>query len=135
MVAEACGDCPLKGSGILCFARRMKLGQLCSPDRREWVENISRSEAIPEADPPTPEKPLPSIGRRLLNFGKAVVTGQILPHGDADLAARRVAICEACPEFRPSDRTCSQGACGCFIDAKALTHSDCPLGKWPGPHQ
>jgi hypothetical protein len=85
------------------------------------------------------EPGLPSLANQVGNLvrtagavlGHAVTTGQVKA-SEAE-QARRLAICEVCPMFRPSDRRC--GACGCHLSGKlALAASSCPLTppKW-GP--
>jgi len=52
----------------------------------------------------------------------------------AELAAARVATCEGCPRFRPTDRRCSHAKCGCPVEAKAARMAEaCPEGRWPEP--
>lgn len=64
-----------------------------------------------------PEPPLPPIGERLANYARAkaahVLRGS--PEVDDATFAQRVAICETCDRFRPSDRKCS--SCGCGVDS------------------
>ncbi|WP_430611009.1 DUF6171 family protein [Enterococcus sp. DIV0876] len=44
-----------------------------------------------------------------------------------EVAANRIAICEACP--LRINHTCSK--CGCFYKFRAnLAHKNCPVGKW-----
>lgn len=46
-----------------------------------------------------------------------------------DMAATRLAICKACPEFIPITSTCKK--CGCFMTAKThILKAVCPLSKW-----
>ena len=67
-----------------------------------------------------------------------------------DMAAKRMAICNECPAFNTTARTCGTPLnklnplgntmtidgvtfkpCGCFLDVKTkMTLSDCPAGKW-----
>lgn len=86
-----------------------------------------------ETCPPAPEPEGPSLLRRAANLGRELVAGNLRLHGDDELTARRVAICEACEWFKPSNRTCSVASCGCYIDKKSATYSDCPKGFWPRP--
>ncbi len=46
----------------------------------------------------------------------------------------RLAICEDCPLYRSSDRSCAD--CGCYLPLKAagrelVSQSDCPKEHWP----
>lgn len=92
----------------------------------------------PDADaglaPASPE--YPPLVRQAMSFGKAVVAhvaSGLAKVDDAELA-RRMAICEACPEFIPEDRRCV--LCGCAMKLKARWRSEaCPLGKWGDPRQ
>lgn len=85
-------------------------------------------------EPIGPEPPLPPMMAMAGNL--AAATARDVTHGfarlDAPAVAARLAICHACPEYRPSDGRCAK--CGCFLmDAKAdRPHEHCPLGKWPG---
>tara|TARA_R110000822_G_scaffold225562_2_gene358292 strand:+ start:210 stop:377 length:168 start_codon:yes stop_codon:yes gene_type:complete len=48
---------------------------------------------------------------------------------DKDVAFKRLAICNSCPELFKPTWTCKQ--CGCFMKAKArLDFTECPIGKW-----
>lgn len=59
---------------------------------------------------------------------KDVATGNVnLSSGD--LASKRIAICEECPELKKTFKIC--GKCGCQMDAKVrFTKASCPIGKW-----
>ena len=47
----------------------------------------------------------------------------------AELAAERIKVCEACPSFRTMLRQCSE--CHCFMDLKTkFLRTGCPLDKW-----
>lgn len=47
--------------------------------------------------------------------------------------AKRLKICESCPELRPLKRC---GQCGCFMVIKTrLKYARCPLGKWDAVEQ
>lgn len=73
----------------------------------------------------------PSLARQALTFGKAVAShvASGLATVDAAEQARRMAICEACPEFVVEDRRCV--LCGCSMSLKTRWESEaCPLGKW-----
>jgi hypothetical protein len=88
-------------------------------------------------------QPVP-IGRKIRNAGRAVVrnASQFLQRrpvlSSDDLAAKRYAICEACPHFRNGscadvvhpDGTVDRG-CGCNLAAKVRLQAElCPHGKW-----
>ncbi len=69
---------------------------------------------------------------------KAVLARE--PHGDSELTAFRLSVCQGCGDFYKEDQTC--GLCGCFMDIKAelktninprkrrLETTHCPAGKW-----
>lgn len=81
-----------------------------------------------------PDRPLPPLGRQVANFVRAqirhVADGRVKATPEA--LAARLAVCNACPMLRASDRRCSATGCGCPVDTKATYRSEsCPLGKWP----
>lgn len=46
-----------------------------------------------------------------------------------DLAEKRIAICNICPELVPTLMVC--GKCGCLTTAKVKVElASCPMGKW-----
>ncbi len=48
---------------------------------------------------------------------------------ESTLIAERIAICNICPELKPTFRICSK--CGCQADAKVkYKQATCPIGKW-----
>lgn len=48
---------------------------------------------------------------------------------DASVTNKRLAICNACPEFINSTTQCKR--CGCFMSAKTrLKKASCPIAKW-----
>lgn len=87
-----------------------------------------------------PEKPLPSVARMGVNYGRALIKEGVArlrrePPPASEEQALRKRICEGtdteprCDEYRPSDGRCSR--CGCWRDDKVAWHSSrCPLGKW-----
>jgi len=88
-------------------------------------------------------QPVP-LTRKIRNAGRAVVrnASQFLQRrpvlSSDDLAAKRYAICEACPHFRNgscADVTLDDGTvergCGCNLKAKVrLQAESCPHDKW-----
>lgn len=69
------------------------------------------------------------------SFSKlAVKTSRAVAEGDkiispAELAHRRIAICEKCPSLNKDLGRCME--CGCFVKAKTrVNFEECPLGKW-----
>jgi hypothetical protein len=81
------------------------------------------------------EPPVPSLGRRVVNFAVqsakeagAIVLGARPP--SADEVARRMSICQTnvCGQYR-ADGRCA--ACGCPMAAKSPWRSaKCPRGQW-----
>ncbi|MCA9080850.1 MAG: hypothetical protein KDA58_09840 [Planctomycetaceae bacterium] len=114
-------------------------GTRLSPDRQHayrsaWcaAAGVSLQEAFKIQ--PWPEPDLPGLVQRAVNFGTAVT--RHVAHGLQQLppaqVQARVKICEQCPQFRASDRTCAAAGCGCFIDIKATWVSEqCPQQRWP----
>lgn len=69
----------------------------------------------------------------LLDIAKDLMHGN-LEFVQSHIQNERALVCLSCEKRQPilgtSIGRCSQ--CGCFLDAKCkLTHSTCPLGKWP----
>jgi hypothetical protein len=51
------------------------------------------------------------------------------PKVSEEVVNQRLAICHACPAFRPLTQTCKK--CGCFMKMKTqLEKAYCPLDKW-----
>lgn len=51
------------------------------------------------------------------------------PRALSELAQKRLSICEQCPFFRPTSKTCKK--CGCFMKLKVtLDNAYCPINKW-----
>lgn len=51
------------------------------------------------------------------------------PRALSEKAQARLAICEQCPFFRATSKTCSK--CGCFMKLKVtLDNAYCPMHKW-----
>jgi hypothetical protein len=74
----------------------------------------------------------PGLLRKALNFGKAVARDVLAgrPRVTPGQKAARLAVCEACPQFKAANRSCL--VCGCHLDAKAgWAKEDCPEGRWP----
>lgn len=67
-------------------------------------------------------------GYSIFDVIKDTVKGDV-KKSDNDLITNRIAVCNICPELKPTFRIC--GKCGCQIDAKSrYKQSTCPLGKW-----
>lgn len=95
---------------------------------------IVRAAPEPGRMPAVPEKALPSVGRMAVNFGRALAEEAAarlmgVPAVTSEREAERKAICEGCPEYRPSDGRCAK--CGCWRNKKASWRSQrCPLKRW-----
>lgn len=60
---------------------------------------------------------------------KDVVTTGKASLSSTDTTSRRIAICNECPELKPTFRICGQ--CGCSVDGKVkFSKASCPIGKW-----
>lgn len=61
-------------------------------------------------------------------------TSNAIAHGEkimspAEIAHRRINICEKCPSLDKDLGRCLE--CGCFVKAKTrVNFEECPLGKW-----
>ena len=50
-------------------------------------------------------------------------------YADKEVANERYSICQECPLFNKTTKTCTE--CGCFMAAKTkLALAVCPVGKW-----
>lgn len=48
---------------------------------------------------------------------------------EANVSSKRIEICNICPDYKSSLRTCMK--CGCYIPQKVkYKEASCPLGKW-----
>lgn len=92
-------------------------------------------QTIPQKSPPTRAPELPGVGKLVANATRAVVRharamvagGAIKVAGEE--ANRRLAICQACPAFRPADERC--GKCGCHLRWKTWLRAErCPDARW-----
>lgn len=115
--------------------------------RREWRSFLASAmgpeaiERLKQTDGPDLSGPFmpvvaqpepPSFGRKVFNFGKAVVqhiaTGAEL--ADNVTAEARLAVCRGCELFDAAAETCKN--CGCSMPRKVRWKEQrCPLGKWP----
>lgn len=96
--------------------------------RREWLDRLEVERGVAAEPAGVP------LVRKAVNFAGAayrhVRAGS--PKAPLSLVAVRVAACEGCSSFRPSDRTCSEVSCGCYVHKKAAWLDErCPLGRWP----
>jgi len=65
---------------------------------------------------------------RLRDIARDLLAGKVILT-EAELAAERMKVCEACPSFKKLARQCS--LCGCFLDLKTkLIDASCPVEKW-----
>lgn len=95
---------------------------------------------VPLPGAPKPERverPLPSVVKQMTNaISAAIQLGKSVASGapaevSAEEAARRLAICRACENYRPSDDRCA--LCACFMGFAARLYSKhCPATppKW-----
>jgi len=52
-----------------------------------------------------------------------------LEFASAEVQAKRLELCNACPHLGKLIRDCK--VCGCLVDAKVqFTKADCPINKW-----
>ena len=110
--------------------------------------NLAESRPRRAADPPRPRGTLDAWKNAALRIlrGAAGLTASTLgvDAAPADVAARRLAICDRCELSRPADepvekRRCgrlldlrgSGCGCGCWVDKKTrLAGQRCPLDRW-----
>lgn len=117
-------------------------------DPRSVALYFGRSRTVAEpGSAPVSEPPLPSRARMAGGLVREVATtvgracsGRSTVARPETIAAR-LAICEACPHYRPSDGRCGvlyersgrQAGCGCYLKRKTRrAGQSCPIGKW-GP--
>lgn len=93
---------------------------------------------------PAPPK-VPPLYKRLANFTVAAIAHELrgAPTCSQEQIDQRLAICQACPLFKPSqdDRSkgvCTHEKCGCsagreakYLNKLAWADQQCPLGNWP----
>lgn len=81
----------------------------------------------------------PSRLRRAANFAKAAAKHELRGRPKADQATidARLAICHACPFYRPGQEACGHKQCGCGVSSKqkylnklAWADQQCPDGRW-----
>lgn len=101
---------------------------------------------VPDELPtPAPKPPkVPPLYKRLSNFTAAAI-GHVLkgcPTCSDEQITARLAVCQACPLFKPSAEdsgkgVCTHEKCGCgigrggaFLRKLAWQDQQCPLGKW-----
>jgi hypothetical protein len=119
--------------------------------REDWIHDwreLAASVPVPEGSihivdswvvgtppPPRPEPRAVPLMAKVANFTSAVAAHVAagLPQASKVLAARRLAICDGCENYRPSDKTCGGiSGCGCYVGIKAnWRDQSCPLNKWP----
>lgn len=100
---------------------------------------------LPRQLPKKKERGLPSLGRRAVNFGKAIVRNKISqlsgnPRAVSEatkLARREKCKANSCGNYRLSDDRCAK--CGCPTSKRGIIESKtelfaefCPVGLW-GP--
>lgn len=100
----------------------MRNGKEYTPqEMEEELENMRQED----------EKKLPSSGKIISNFTKAVVKHALDGFNKVTPAeyTHRIMICNKC-DMRVKNR-CTHEDCGCFIEKKAWWNSEkCPLNKW-----
>ena len=104
-----------------CLAAGTVVGDNLELSERAFAELRARY-----APPPLSSQLRSFVGAVAAECGSALAGNP--PATDAQKAAR-LAACEACEFFTPTDRRCSK--CGCWVDVKAgfLTQT-CPQARW-----
>lgn len=75
----------------------------------------------------------PTIGRRAVNFGRAVVrhvrtAAKKVPES---IRRERITICRGCELYNKAKGTCRHPRCGCVMTRKVRWAStECPIGLW-----
>lgn len=88
-----------------------------------------------------PERPLPPKPKMAINAAKAIARNvAAIARGESLFVSRataeqRMAICETCADFRPSDKRCANPACGCCLKSNLISKTSlkaerCPANKW-----
>ena len=110
MVTVLCEACPLNDPMLARTTDRSRYKCPC-----EWRQNVPVEPA------------LPPLAERLANYARAKGAHVLAGSRDVDdeTFRQRIAICEAWPEFRASDRKCSK--CGCPLD-RGIEHK----ARWAG---
>lgn len=128
MTMGRCEHCPVKVGACRVETDPRYAASFC---RMAEGGEPSQVAAIVAASGAAPE--YPSLARQAVSFGKAVAShvANGLAAVSAEEQARRMAICEACPNFVAMDRRCV--LCGCGLEHKTWWESEqCPIGKWSG---
>lgn len=117
-----CEHCPCPD---ICLARAAWCEKLeADPADERFRRHIVGRSRVEAGYPPT----LDQVGNALAAAGrvlKAAVCGAPI-RVDAEEQARRLAICEACPEYDPEQKRCRK--CGCVSALKRrLATEHCPL--------
>lgn len=86
----------------------------------------------------------PSLGQKAVNFAKAAIEHAKAgnPTVSEEKMKERLAICKACPLFKPNDNkaggVCTHSSCGCgiqdnlnYLNKIAWADQECPTGLWP----
>jgi hypothetical protein len=111
---------------VPCAGPGCRICQLIDPDHPDSTPGYRAlfSAAVAKAE-------APSWAKQAVSFGQAVVThvSAGLPVASPELAADRLAICRACPQFEAGNSSCR--VCGCAMEVK-VTWADqtCPENRW-----
>lgn len=69
------------------------------------------------------------MGLTLKDIAVKILSGELPPLADSELADERVKICKPCAHYRPMLHQCD--LCGCFLELKAkLLQAVCPINRW-----
>jgi len=106
------------------------------PPLNPWtLEALWRYVWADPAEYPHREPELPPAWRQAAGLAGSVVAHAAsgFEHAEASVVAARLAACEACPFFRPSDRRCGGNeGCGCYVDVNpSWAVAACPRRRWP----
>lgn len=85
----------------------------------------------------------PSVAQKAVNFAKAAIAHAAAgnPTVSEDKMKERLAICKACPLFKPNNNkaggVCTHSSCGCgiqdnlnYLNKIAWADQECPTGLW-----
>ncbi|MHC5538779.1 hypothetical protein ACYOEI_11205 [Singulisphaera rosea] len=108
----------------------------CKPTGRRPGQVVTIGECVVcVAEFETPQPTSPSLGRKVVNFAKALVehVAAGMPEVDDAIYETRLTTCQGCSlNLGDEPLTCSHPTCGCPMRRKAWwAEQACPIGKWP----
>ena len=126
-------ECPAAGWCERHGFRKTTIAWDLCRTRQDLRDQWDRGENVSVEVEAEPAPRGPGMGRRVLNFGRALVRHAL--DGARTVSDKvfedRLEICRDCASCDLEKMVCREKACGCQIASKARWRSEtCPLGKW-----